>query len=319
MRKYWYAGLLAFALLTGPDGESEAYAQTRPTASAPAPAPAALPDADPALWVVRDEDTTIYLFGTFHLLDGRPWLNDEVKAAFDASNELVLEAIIPDNPAELQPLVMRYAVDQQGRRLSQRLTAEQNATLGQALSSVGAPPTAFDSFEPWFVSMTVTALASQKLGINAANGPEGVLMRAARDRNVAIAELEGLEWQIRLFDNMPDDQQLAQLKQTLDNYEEIDEQMAPMLAAWSSGDVDGLVEIINRSGESDPTLHRILFTERNATWARWIQERLARPGTIFLAVGAGHLAGSDSVQTALQARGLRAERVPHQEDSSPTS
>ena len=48
-----------------------------------------LPDADPALWVVRDADTTIYLFGTFHLLDGRPWFNDEVKTAFDASSELV--------------------------------------------------------------------------------------------------------------------------------------------------------------------------------------------------------------------------------------
>ena len=94
--------LLAAALALTPVSLLAQSASPAPTA--PAARPAALPDADPALWVVRDADTTIYLFGTFHLLDGRPWFNDEVRAAFDASDELVLEARIPENPAELQPL-----------------------------------------------------------------------------------------------------------------------------------------------------------------------------------------------------------------------
>jgi uncharacterized protein YbaP (TraB family) len=261
------------------------------------------------MWVVRDDDTTIYLLGTIHLLDGRPWFNDEVRTAFDASNELVLEAIIPENPAEMMPLIQRYAIDPQGRKLSERLTPEQNRALAEALSSVGAPAAAFDSFEPWFVSMTLAAVAAQQLGLNAANGPEGVLVRAARERNVPVAELEGLEWQVRLFDGMPDEQQLAQLRQALENVEEMRELLAPMLAAWSSGDVDELQRIIARQ-DQDPELHRLLFTNRNATWAGWIQERLARPGTVFLAVGAGHLAGADSVQAALEARGIGSERVP---------
>ncbi len=115
-----------------------AFAPAPALAQSPAQAPAAeapaanLPDADPALWVVRDEDTTIYLFGTFHLLDGRPWFNDEVKTAFDASQELVVEVLMPEDPAQQQalmmPIVMRYAVDPQGRTISSRLTAEQNET-----------------------------------------------------------------------------------------------------------------------------------------------------------------------------------------------
>ena len=73
------------------------------TATAPAPGAApALPDAEPAMWVVKDADTTIYLFGTFHALDGkRDWFNDEVRAAFDASLDVVLEVLTPENPAEL--------------------------------------------------------------------------------------------------------------------------------------------------------------------------------------------------------------------------
>jgi uncharacterized protein YbaP (TraB family) len=305
--------LLAAALALAPAAASAQTAPAGAPAAQPAPAAAPLPDADPALWVVRDEDTIIYLFGTFHLLDTRPWFNDEVRTAFDASNELVVEAIIPENIAELQPVILRYAVDPQGRKLSDRLTPEQNAALGRALASLGAPPAAFDPLEPWFVSMTLTSVASQRLGLNPANGPDMVLMRAARERNLPIHELEGVEPQIRMFDTMPEEQQLAQLRESLDNLDGLHETLAPMLGAWSTGDVDGLVTIMGRSTSEDAALHRLLFTSRNARWASWIQERLARPGTVFLAVGAGHLAGTTSVQSLLGAYGIQPERVAHVE------
>lgn len=302
--------LLAAALVFASTAASAQPASATPGAPAAA---AAQTDADPAMWVVRDDDTTVYLFGTFHLLDERPWLNDEVRTAFEASSELVLEAILPDNLADAQPLLMRYAVDPQGRLLSQRLTPEQNAALGRAIGSLGVPAAAFDRFEPWFVSMALSMVATQQLGISAANGPETVLIRAARERQMTIGELEGLEWQIQLFDGMPDEQQMAQLRQTLGNLDAMGRMLAPMLAAWSTGDVDGLQRIVDSQSEEDAALHRMLFTERNARWAAWIQERMARPGTVFIAVGAGHLAGADSVQAALQSRGIASTRVQHAE------
>ena len=311
----------ALALASGPVTAQEAQAPApapAPTAPAPAqaapapvaPAAAPLPDANPAMWVVRDEDTTIYLLGTFHMLDGRPWFNDEVRTAFDASSELVLEAIVPDNPADLQPLIVRYAVDPNGRRLSQLLTTEENARLNQALTGLGVPAGAFDPLEPWFVSMSLVAVASQQLGISPESGAERGLMHAARERNLPVHELEGIEWQLRLFDNMPEAQQLAQLRSTLESLDEMDDSLAPMLDAWSRGDVEGLAAIVQRYNDDDPELHRLLFTNRNATWAGWIQERMSRPGTVFMAVGAGHLAGNDSVLAVLASRGVNAERVP---------
>jgi uncharacterized protein YbaP (TraB family) len=310
MKKLLMAAVLALA--AGPALSQSAPAPSAPAAPAAQAAPRApLPDADPALWMVRDEDTTIYLFGTFHLLDGRPWFNDEVKTAFDASQELVLEALIPENVAELQPMILRYAIDPNGRRLSQRLTAEEMSALNAALAPLGAPAGAFDPFEPWFASMMLTTVAAQRLGIDATNGPESLLSRHARERNIPIAELESMEWQIRLFDSMPEAQQLSQLRDTLGKADELDEAMQPMLTAWSTGDVDGLQQIVDGQGAEDAELHRILFTDRNANWARWIQERMARPGTVFIAVGAGHLTGNDSVQAVLQGRGIRATRVPH--------
>ena len=60
------------------------------------------------MWVVRDEDTVIYLFGTFHLLDGKTdWFNDEVRQAFDSSQELVFEINMPKNQGEIKYLYAR--------------------------------------------------------------------------------------------------------------------------------------------------------------------------------------------------------------------
>ena len=285
------------------------------TALAFAPAPAlaqetAVPDADPAMWVVKDEDTTVYLFGTFHLLDGqRAWFNDEVKTAFDASDELVIEAIVPEDPAALQPLIVRYAIDPEGRSLSAELTEEQNAKLAEALQTVGVPPQAFDRFEPWFVSMTLAVLASQKLGISGEHGPERVLSQAAAAREMPVGELEGVEYQLGLFDGMPREMQLAQLGVTLEQFNEIADEVGPMLAAWSDGEIERLAGILNESLKEHPELFRILFTERNASWAEWIDNRLDQPGTVFVAVGAGHLAGDSSVQALLEERGIASTRI----------
>ena len=286
-------------------------------APAPRPAPAPLPganrDADPALWVVRDADTTIYLFGTIHMLDGRTWFNDEVKRAFDSSRELVLEARLPDDPSSLRAMVLQYALDPRGPTLSSRLTPAQNAALNRALGSVGVPQGALDHMEPWFVTLTLSAAMIQQLGLSPENGPETILTRAAQARHIPIGELEGMEHQIRIFDAMPATLQMTQLSQTLDELDHVAEKFQPLLTAWSTGDANRLSAIIaaeeNESAD-DRTLHRVLFTDRNNAWAAWIQQRLARPGTVFIAVGAAHLAGPDSVQAALRARGVRSARVP---------
>src|SRR4030095_11355745 len=103
---------LKYALLS-----ATLFAATPALAQTPAATP--LPDADPAIWVVKDPDTTIYLFGTFHALDGKhAWFNDEVKTAFDKSGELVLEIPPMEDETAIQPLVMKYALDRSGKPLT---------------------------------------------------------------------------------------------------------------------------------------------------------------------------------------------------------
>lgn len=318
MKKMFLAAMLAllpaFACAQAPEAPAANQANTASAAPARPPLPGSDRDADPALWVVRDADTTIYLFGTFHMLDGRTWFNDEVKTAFDASRELVLEARLPEDNSALAATMVQYAMDTTGRTISARLTPAQNAALNRAIARLGVPPGGFDRFEPWFVSLTLTAVMAQDLGISPENGPETILTRAARARSMPIGELEGMEHQIRIFDQMPEALQVAQLTQVLDEFDTAGEKLAPMLTAWSGGDVERLAALTTEEERQDAdsqALHRIIFTDRNRAWAGWIQRRLGQPGIVFIAVGAGHLAGPESVQNALRSLGIQSARVPH--------
>ena len=131
------------------------------------------------MWVVRDADTTIYLFGTFHALDGkRDWFNDEVRQAFDASQDVVLEIITPDDPTALRATMMQRAMDTSGRTLTSKLSPEGRVRLAALLKTHGLPPTALDKFKPFFASLTVATLQFGKMGMGAQHGAEAVIKKA---------------------------------------------------------------------------------------------------------------------------------------------
>ena len=120
--------------------------------------------------------------------------------------------------------------------------------------------------------------------------------------------LETLEWQIELFDTLPVESQVAFLMVSADNIDDIVPMMDRMVEEWLDGDADGLAALLNE-GLTDPVLAKALLYDRNERWAEWIDTRLDEPGTVFVAVGAGHLAGAMSVQDYLTGRGLAVTRV----------
>ena len=287
-----------------------AMAQAPALAQAPATA-AALPDADPASWVVKDPDTTIYLLGTFHALDGKSdWFNEEVKTAFDQSGELVLELPPMEDKAAMQPIVMKYALDPTGKPLSEKLSPEGKERLAKALAGLGAPPTAFDKFKPFFAALTVVMARAQKLGFTGEQGAEAILTKAAKDAKKPISGLETIDYQMSLFANMSDADQVKMLEETLKEIEKLGLMFAEMNKHWTSGDAEGMAKLMNEMNAQSPAMYKTLLVDRNANWAEWIDQRLDKPGVVFMGVGAGHLGGEDSVQALLARRGIQSERVP---------
>ena len=255
---------------------------------APAAAPALpathIADADPAIWVVNDQDTVIYLFGTFHALDGRTaWFNDEIQTAFDASDELVLETVIPDQaavaPPPAPPLSMRPS------------------PLATASGS--------------FLSSTRMAISAGKArGMNVANGADVILRRAAEAAGKPVSGLESFEYQLNMFGRVAAQPgPAAGAKQDLSSVGNLAIVMGQMQSAWNRGDSEIFEIMLEQMRVNSPASYDTMFVQRNSNWAGWIAQRLQQPGTVFVAVGAGHLAGSDSVQAKLAQLGVRSARI----------
>lgn len=269
-------------------------------------------DADPALWVVKDKDTTIYLFGTVHVLKpGLGWFDEAVKDAFDRSDELMLEMILPEDQADVAKRMMPLAIDQTGKTIPQRLTPEQLAAYQAALTSVGLPANAFDAFEPWFPAITLSVLPLSKLGYDPEQGAEKLLTRFAKEAKKPIAGFETLEEQLGYFDTLPETLQVAYLNVVVRDMDKLGPTLDTLVAQWAKGDPKTLATTMNESMTETPEIAKVLLWDRNQRWADQIKSRMAQPGTVFVAVGAGHLAGKNSVQDYLKKRGLSAKRVKY--------
>ncbi len=280
-------------------------------AQQPAQAPArAANDADPALWVVKGKQTTIYLFGTIHVLrPGLTWFDEAVKSAFDKADEVKLEIVMPD-PATMQGLVQATGVAPAGTPpLTQRLPEGKRAAFTKAVTDLGLPANALDRFKPWLAATQLSVAPLSKLGYDSANGPEEVITEAAKQAHKPLSGLETPQQQLGFFGSLSDKAQLQFLESTVDELPTLDKQMASMVDEWARGDPEALAREMNDELKSSPEVAKVLLVDRNRNWAQWINQRMTKPGTVFIAVGAGHLAGPDSVQAQLAKLGLKAERV----------
>ncbi|RPF70319.1 TraB/GumN family protein [Aurantiacibacter spongiae] len=268
---------------------------------------AALPtEGTPALWRLSDEDTTIYLFGTIHILpENVNWFDDRLATAFDASDELVFE-IDMDEAQAAGPAMMQRGMLENGQTVRSLMTEENRAEYEAALADLGVPAAALDQFEPWMVSLNLSMLPLLKAGYQPDQGVEMVLRGRADGKERAA--LETVDQQIDLFDTLPMDKQLVYLDDAVEAVPGMVDSIEKMKVEWLEGDADGLAELMNEDMD-DPEIYDLLLTNRNANWVDWIEHRLEEPGTVFIAVGAGHLAGRGSVQSQLEERGHTVSRV----------
>ena len=274
------------------------------------PAPAHAQDAAPALWVVRDADSTIYLFGTVHVLKpGTDWASARVDQAFDSAQDVWFEIDNPDDTAAVMPLIQQHGLSMD-RPLSSLLTADEIARLDVAARAIGASAAQMDPLRPWFAGLTLSMAPLTKAGYDPTSGVELTLLARAKTAGKSIHAFESLEQQVRMLAEMPEDMQLGFLRSTLHDYDRAAEMLDGMVAAWRTGDTETLDAVMVEEMARDyPALYRIMLTDRNADWANQIEARLKGSGVTFVAVGAGHLVGDTSVQTFLARKGITAARV----------
>lgn len=304
-RRTWLRGAAALVLAALAAAPAQAEPQRLPTPVAPQVVPARL---HPALWKVADADTTIYLFGTVHVMKPGPvWLDGRLAQALDAADELVTEIVDPTGNAT-QAALMARATLPKGRNLRAMMGKAQRATYEATLKRAGLPLDALDGFKPWYAGVVLASLPLIQQGLTAKSGAEAMLEARPAPRPRGHSGLETVEYQLGLFDSLPVRSQLAYLNSVVTEYDTIATQIDDLVKAWGDGDAEALARAMNADMD-DPKLVETLLTGRNRNWARWIRARLARPGTVFVAVGAGHLAGKGSVQAQLARLGVATTRV----------
>lgn len=282
-----------------------------PACAQVSPAPAAPQDADPALWEIRDADTTIYLFGTVHVLKpGLSWFDEAVKRAFDKSGTLVTEVVFPDEET-MKQVVARTAFDPGGPPLSEQVPEAKRAAYRATIASLGIPAEQMEHVRPWFASIQISLTAIGKLGYDPSSGPETILTAAADKAGKKHLGLETVEQQLGYFNTLSAPAQMTLLTGTLDEVPKAATLFGTMVTDWSRGDPDALAREMNDNMKDSPEVAKALLYDRNKRWAGWIAERMKQPGTVFVAVGAGHLAGPGSVQDQLGAYNLKAVRVKY--------
>ena len=266
--------------------------------------------AEPALWAIKDQDSTIYLFGTIHVLKpATQWRSPRIDQALKASDDLVIEVLGADDPAVMQPLVMQYGLDR-ATPLSQKLSAKDLKRAQGLAQAAGMPPQAMEVMRPWLASISLAMLPVIKAGYDPRSGVEQVVSAEMKAAGKPASSLETAEQQIRFFADMSTKTEVEMLRATLDDAEAGPAKIDSMVAAWAAGDTAALEEqFITEMKTNYAEVYGVLLTDRNRDWARQLKTKLAGSGVSFVAVGAGHLVGADSLQAQLATLGVQTERV----------
>ena len=277
-----------------------------------APISAAKAAPDPALWKLTDEDSEIYLFGTIHILNPNlNWKSAKVEAAFDASETVIFEAPADtSNPEATQAMVAKYGLNPSGTTLSSLLTFASNQRLAAVLEQLGLKGAAanFEPLRPWLAGASLSVLQIQSVGGDPNAGVERILSAQAARDGKAVGYFETDEQQIQILSGLSPEAEVYFLEEGLRQIQEEPDQILELVEAWRSGDQVAMNDMLVAGFAGQDEVMESFLTRRNFNWASQIEQLMQGSGTVFVAVGAAHLVGKQSVQVYLSEKGFNTVR-----------
>ncbi len=268
--------------------------------------------AEPGVWKIGDEDTTLYLFGSYHALPADfAWRGPAFDGALSAADRILFETAVDDAAAAR----MRADLDAAGRLLdgevlSALLAADEVALVRAAEADLGLPPAFLEPFRPWYAALLITVFEAAALGYDPATGVELTIKAEAEAGGIPVGGLETVEEHLNLFAGLSDGASLAYLQSVLAARPHTAALLDDMRAAWEGQDLDTLATIAaeNFTGHDAEIGERLLWA-RNENWIPRIEAELDEAGTALVVVGATHLGGARGIIALLEARGYSATLV----------
>jgi uncharacterized protein YbaP (TraB family) len=260
--------------------------------------------AQPPVWVVRDKDSELVLFGSVHVLPkALDWTPPQLAQALKTADDLWFELPIdPASEAETSQLATVNGVLRADESLFRLLGPKDSARLQALADAYAVSPVLLDHLKPWLAEIALATGQYKKAGADAASGvEEAISMLAPQARRAAF---ETPAEQIGLLAGGPLEEQLASLRETMSEMEDKPDEYQVLVKAWLDGDIGALTrEALDPMKKTTPDLFRRLVTDRNTRWTRALDARLKGHGRTVVVVGIGHLLGPDGVPARLRALG----------------
>ena len=272
-------------------------------------------DATPAMWKVKGVHGTVYLLGSVHVMKPEvKWETPKVKDALAASDVVYLEVkdIDPASMAAMQPIVLQMGMDAE-HPLSGKISKADVELMDSAAKGLGLPgEQMFEPMRPWMASMVLSMLPASKAGFAVDSGVDGKIAAEAKDLGKPVKGFETAEEQMHFLADIPEAEQVEMLHKTLVDMPKSATELNEMVADWTNGEVDKIAAMENDEMKTKyPALYDKLLLKRNEKFAEVLAGLLKDPatGTVFVTIGAAHLAGPDSVMKMLEKKGFSAVRV----------
>ena len=265
--------------------------------------------AHPALWHVQGPGGEAYLFGSIHLLPkNMDWHTKALNTAIKRADVFVFEVSTDDKAqAEIRDLIAREGMLAPGQSLRAMLPAASQADLDATLIKAHLSLDLVDHERPWLVSLQLLIAESTAKHYSADAGADQAVMAIAAKRHEPSRYFETIEQQFSLLAGSSDKLQLSEFESDLKDFQKSDDDLGPLVDAWSKGQEDRLAGLMNEDLADDPEMKKALLTDRNRNWVGQIEAMLKEQNIFFITVGAGHLAGPEGVPAMLRAAGYKVE------------
>jgi len=260
------------------------------------------------LWQVEGTAGKSYLLGSIHLLKEEHYpLKKAIEDAFAQTDVLAVEAdVSAKNLAKQGMMLLQKGMYQGDESLKNNLSEKTYRMAEKRLKDLGMDIEGFQKFKPWMVAMTISSLELIKLGFNPNLGVDKYFLEKASDKK-EIAELEGMEFQINLFESFSKEENDKFLASTIIEADQTAKDIDILVKAWADGDIEQAEKSINENIHKYPELeamYKKLMDVRNENMVEKIISYLKSAKKYFVIVGAGHMVGKKGIIQLLQEKGF---------------
>jgi len=264
------------------------------------------------LWEVAYKGETSYILGSIHMLKKSDFpLKDELERSFAKCSYLVVEAdISADKMGEMLKVTMEKAGYKDGSKLAGHLSKATFEFAKKKMDELNLSIDNFENFKPWFLAMTITGMELMKNGYYPNFGIDKYFINKSNEKT--ILELEGVAFQIGIFDKFSDKENDMFLMSSLKGADSLSDNVDMMVHSWRDGDSVSLTKIVEKDRNLSPEredIFKIIIDKRNVTMADKIGNWLNKGGKYFIIVGAALLIGENGIINILRKKGFVLKQI----------